>query len=158
MSGSKNVVAVFFSRLSVNTIEQSQNVSGVYIDVFDLPELAKRQTEGFRSQMTIEYLNGVQEVTIGNEKLLCDKSVVPRPILPPDCRFLIFSQLHDLFYPDWKVTKKMILSRLNGQKLVKKSNCGAKNVFSVNGTKFQDTQNIKHARLMTALPDSVIYN
>ena len=104
MSGSENIVANCFFRPSVDTNEQSQNVSGVYIDVFDLPELAKRQTEGCRSQMTNEYLNGVQEVTIGNEKLLCDKSV-PRPILPPDCRFPIFSLFHDLCHPDWKLRK-----------------------------------------------------
>ena len=50
--------------------------------------------------MTNENFNVVQEVTIDNEKLLCDKSVVPRPILPPDCRFPIFSQFHDLCHPD----------------------------------------------------------
>ena len=34
--------------------------------------------------MINEYLNGVQEIDIGKEKLLCDKFVVPRPISPPD--------------------------------------------------------------------------
>ena len=41
---------------------------------FDLPELAKRQSENFRTQMINEYLNGVQEVDIGKEKFLCGKS------------------------------------------------------------------------------------
>ena len=107
--------------------------------------------------MTNENLNGVQEVTIGNEKLLCNKSVVPRPILSPDCRFPIFSQFHDLCHPDWKVAKRMILARITWPKLDKISNCGAKNIFSANRTKFQDTQNLRHASLMKALPDSVIY-
>ena len=95
MSGSENIVADCLSRPpSVDTKEQSQIVSSVYIDVFDLPELAKRESEDFRTQMINEYLNGVQEVDIGKEKLLCDKYVVPRPILPPDGRFPIFSQIH----------------------------------------------------------------
>ena len=112
MSRSENVVADCLSRPpSVDTKEQPQIVSSVYIDVFDLPELAKRQSEDFRTQMINNYLNGVQEVDIGKEKLLCDKSVVPRPILPPDCRFPIFSQFHDLCHPDWKVTKRVILGR-----------------------------------------------
>ena len=50
------------------------------------------------------------------KKLLCDKSVVPRPILPPHCRFPIFSQFHDLCQPDWKVTKRMILARFTWPK------------------------------------------
>ena len=66
--------------------------------------------------MINEYLNGVQGVDIGKEKLLCDKSVVPRPILPPDCCFAIFSQFHDLCHPDWKVTKRMILARFKWPK------------------------------------------
>ena len=81
LSGSENIVADCLSRPpSVDTKEQSQIVSGVYIDVFDLPEVAKRQSEDFRTHMINEYLNGVQEVDIGKEKLLCDKSVAPRPI------------------------------------------------------------------------------
>ena len=67
--------------------------------------------------MINEYLNGVQEVDIGKEKLLCDKSVVPRPILAPDCRFPSFSQIHDLCHPDWKVTKRMILARFTWPKV-----------------------------------------
>ena len=47
LSGSENIVADSFSRPSVGTNEQSQIVSGVYIDVFDLPKLAKRQTDFF---------------------------------------------------------------------------------------------------------------
>ena len=66
--------------------------------------------------MTSEYLNGVQEFTIGNEKLLCDKSVVPRPILPPDYRFPAFSQFRDICHPEWKVTKRMILARFTWPK------------------------------------------
>ena len=66
--------------------------------------------------MTNKYLNGVQEVTIGNEILFCDKSDVPRPILSPDCCFLIFSQFYDLCHPDWKVTKMMILARFTWPK------------------------------------------
>ena len=78
LSGSENIFADCLSRpSSVDTKEQSRIVSSVYIDVFDLPELAKRQSEDFRTQMINEYLNGVQEVDIGKEKLLCDKSVVP---------------------------------------------------------------------------------
>ena len=100
MTGSENIVADCFSRPSVDTNEQSPNVSIVCIDVIDLPELAIKPTKYFRTQMTNEYLNGVQEVTIGNEKVLCDKSVVPRLILPPDCRLPIFSQFHDLCHPD----------------------------------------------------------
>ena len=112
MSGSENIVADCLSRPpSDDTKEQSQNVSSVYIDVFDLPELAKRQSEDFRTQMINECLNGVQEVDIGKEKLLCDKSNVPRPILPPACRFPIFSQFHDLCHPNWKITRRMILTR-----------------------------------------------
>ena len=112
LSGSENIVADCLSRPpSVDTLEQSQIVSSVYINVFDLPELAKRRSEDFRTQMINEYLNGVQETDIGKEKLLCDKFFVPPPILPPDCRFLIFSQFHDLCHPDWKVTKKIILAR-----------------------------------------------
>ena len=61
--------------------------------------------------MTNEYLNGLQEVTIGNERLLCDKFVFSGPILPPGWRFPIFSQFHDLCHPDLKVTKWMILIR-----------------------------------------------
>ena len=38
LSGSENIVADCFSRASVGTNDQSQNVSDVYIDVFDLPE------------------------------------------------------------------------------------------------------------------------
>ena len=101
LSGSENIVAGCFSRPSVDTSEQSQNVSGVYINnVFDLPQLAKRQKTDFLTRMTIEYLNGVQEVIIGNEKLLHDKSVVPRTVLPPDCCFPIFNQFHDLCHPE----------------------------------------------------------
>ena len=70
MSGSEIINADCFSRPSVCSNEQSQNVFGVYVDVFDLPELAKRQTEDFRSQMTNENSNGVHKVTIGNENLL----------------------------------------------------------------------------------------
>ena len=61
--------------------------------------------------MINEYLDGDEEVTIGTEKLLCDKSVVLRLILPPNSQFPIVSQFHDLCHPDWKVTKKMILAR-----------------------------------------------
>ena len=56
--------------------------------------------------MTNEYLNGSEEVTFGNEKLLCCKSVVSRPVFPPDGRFPIFNQFHDVCQPDWEVTKK----------------------------------------------------
>ena len=41
LSGSENIVANCFSRPSVDTYEQSQKVSGVYINIFYLPELAK---------------------------------------------------------------------------------------------------------------------
>ena len=82
LSGSENIVADCLSRpSSVDTKEQSQIVSSVYINVFDLPELAKRQSEDFRTQMINEYLNGVREVDIGKEKLLCDNL-----------------SFHDLFY------------------------------------------------------------
>ena len=111
MSGPENTITVCFSRPPIDTNELSQNVSGVYIDIFELPELAKRRTEDFLTQMTNEYLNEVQEVSIGNEKLFSDKSVVPQPILLPDCRFPIFSQLRDLCHPDCKVTKRIVLAR-----------------------------------------------
>ena len=66
--------------------------------------------------MMNESLNGIQEVTIGNKKLLCDKSVVPRHILPPDCRFPIFSQFQDLYHLYWKLSKRMILARFTWPK------------------------------------------
>ena len=96
LSGSEKIVSDCLSRLpSIDTKEQSQIVSIVYTDVFDLPELAKRQSEDFRTQMINEYLNRVEEDDIGKEEFLCDKSVVPRPILPPDCPFPSSSQFHD---------------------------------------------------------------
>ena len=110
MSRSENIVADSFSRPSVDANEKSENVSVVYTDVFDLPELANRQTKDFRTKMINEYLNGVHEDAIGNQKFLSGKSVVHRHILPPDCRFHIFSQFHELCHPDWNVTKKMILA------------------------------------------------
>ena len=76
MCGSENNVAQYFSRPSVYTNELTQIVSGVYIDVFDSRALAKKQTNDFRTPLINEYLNGVQEVAIGNEKLLCGKSIV----------------------------------------------------------------------------------
>ena len=71
LSGSENIVADGLSRPpSVYIKEQSQIVSSVYIDVFDLPELAKRQSEDFNTQMINEHLNGVQEVDIGKKTSL----------------------------------------------------------------------------------------
>ena len=105
MLGSGNVVTDCFPRPPVDTNENSQKVSGVYFDVFGLPDLAKNQTEDFKTQMTNEYLNGVKEVSIGKEKLLCDKFVVSRIFLPPDCRFFIFSQFHDLCQPQLKLRR-----------------------------------------------------
>ena len=87
-------------------------------------------------------MNGVQEVTIGNEILFCDKSDVPRPILPPDCCFLIFSQFYDLCHPDWKVTKMMILARFTWPKAGQNIKLWCQNIFSANKTQFQDAEKV----------------
>ena len=52
----------------------------IVFDVFNSPELAKGQTENFFPQMMNEYFNGVHEITIVNEELLCEKFLVSRPI------------------------------------------------------------------------------
>ena len=73
----------------MDTNEQSQKPYGSTL-IFWLPKLARRETNNFRTQLLKKYVNGVQEVNMCNEKLLCDKTVVPRPFLNPDCCFPSF--------------------------------------------------------------------
>ena len=71
MSGPENIVADRLSRPSVDNGEQLQTTRVVNVDVSDLPEEKK-----------------VQEFNIGKEYLLCDKCVVPLPILPVKYGFI----------------------------------------------------------------------
>ena len=50
-------------------------------------------------------------INIGTTTLTCDKSSPPRPILPEQCRYPIFTQFHNLCHSNWKSMSRMILAR-----------------------------------------------
>ncbi len=107
VSGAENIVADCLSRPSDNP----SPVRAVQLDIYDLPHISSLQTPDFVQQMVDTYKKGTQTVAISNQTLLSDNSVVPRPILPQQCRYPIFQQFHNLSHPDWKVTFRIITAR-----------------------------------------------
>ena len=50
-------------------------------------------------------------ISIGTTTLTFDKSISPRPILPEQSRYPIFTHFHHLCHSNWKSTSRMILAR-----------------------------------------------
>ena len=72
--------------------------------------------------MSEQYQHGTQMISIGTTALTYDKSIPTRPNLPEQCRYPIFTQLHNLCHSNWKSTSRMILARFtwpNDQRTIK---------------------------------------
>ena len=105
LSGCDNVVADTLSRPSVGSVS---------VDIFDLPAIAAAQDADFRTAMKLYYTDGCREMDVGGpETLLCDNSVIPRPILPDNSsiREAIFRQFHNLSHANWRATCRLIVCR-----------------------------------------------
>ena len=117
ISGSTNVVADCLSRPSTdNTSLTVASTSTVSIDTYDLPRIASLQDTSFQQEMSEQNQHGTQMINIGTTTLTCDKSIPPRPILPEQCRYPIFTQFHNLCHSNWKSTSRMILARFTWPK------------------------------------------
>ena len=123
ISGSTNVVADCLSRPPPDDTSLTvASTSTVSIDTYDLPRIASLQDTSFQQQMSEQYHHRTQMINIGTTTLTCDKSIPPRPILPEQCRYPIFTQFHNLCHSNWKSTSRMILARFtwpNAQRTIK---------------------------------------
>jgi cleavage and polyadenylation specificity factor subunit 1 len=80
--------------------------------VYDITAIAQAQTDEFKAEMEGHYTSGVQLTKLTRDvQLLCDTSVIPRPIVPEAMRFNLFQTFHNLSHPNWKATSKLILAR-----------------------------------------------
>ena len=58
------------------------------------------------------YSQGTKIVTIPPDiKLLCDNTLIPRPIVPPELRRKLFLSFHNMSHPNWKATNNLISAR-----------------------------------------------
>jgi cleavage and polyadenylation specificity factor subunit 1 len=90
----------------------SITVGSVSIDVYDLPGIAALQTDEFQESMKQFFNDGFKQMPLEhNTTLICDNSVIPRPILPETVRKGIFRQFHNLAHSNWKISSRIILSR-----------------------------------------------
>ena len=122
ISGSTNIVADCLSRPPTANALTVASLSTISVDTYDLPRIASLQDTSFQQQMSNRYQNGTQMVSIGTSTLTCDNSIPPRPILPEQCRYPIFTQFHNLCHCNWKPTSRMILARFtwpNAQRDIK---------------------------------------
>ena len=123
ISGSTNVVADCLSRPPTDDTSLTvASTSTVSIDTYDLPRIASLQDTSFQQQMSEQYQHGTQMINIRTTTLTCDENFPPRPILPEQCRYPIFTQFHNLCHSNWKSTSRMILARFtssNAQRTIK---------------------------------------
>jgi cleavage and polyadenylation specificity factor subunit 1 len=121
IAGCENVVADALSRPSDS---KQATVASVTLDVYDLPSIAAMQTPEFKDQIEPSYANGLKYVQLdGDVTLLCDNSVIPRPILPENVRSIIFRQFHNISHSNWRVSSRIILARFtwpNAKKDIKR--------------------------------------
>ena len=114
IAGDSNVVADCLSRPEEeeSCVQQPKLISAVTCDPFDLQAIAEAQTQEFQEEMCQVYSQGTKIVTIPPDiKLLCDKTLIPRPIVPPELRRKLFLNFHNMSHPNWKATNKLISAR-----------------------------------------------
>ena len=115
ISGVENIVADTLSRPE-DEIETTKTapVANITCDYFDLISLATAQTDQFKDEMKTAYTAGTQLVTLSpTAKLLCDKSLVPRPIVPESKRYKLFQVFHNLSHANWKATSRLLCERFS---------------------------------------------
>jgi cleavage and polyadenylation specificity factor subunit 1 len=111
IAGDENIVADALSRPSDVDFPEI-TIGSVQIDIFDLPAIAALQTDEFKESMKPFFMDGFKHVSLNKKLVLvCDNSVIPRPILPEPARRSIFEQFHGLAHSSWKTSSRVILSR-----------------------------------------------
>lgn len=109
IAGAENIVADTLSRPELS---EEITVNQIASDVFDLSAIAAAQTPEFHDEMTTIYSSGIQTVLLNpTSPLLCDKSIIPRPIVPESERFKLFKHFHEMSHSNWKATARLITSR-----------------------------------------------
>ncbi|MEO1438418.1 MAG: RNase H-like domain-containing protein, partial [Bacteroidota bacterium] len=124
VAGKENVVADTLSRPDGDfSPKLNVRVNSVLVDVFDLPHIAGLQDTTFKLQAMNHYSSGTKEVDLGNGiSVLCDDTLIPRPIVPEGARKSIFHEFHNLSHANWKATSRLICSRFtwpNAQRDIK---------------------------------------
>ena len=95
-----------------NCVQQPKLVSAVTCDPFDLQAIAETQTQEFKKEMCQVYSQGTKIVTIPPDiELLCDNTLIPRPIVPPELQRKLFLNFHNMSHPNWRATNKLISAR-----------------------------------------------
>ena len=88
----------------------SRSVSSVSVDLFDLPSIAEMQAS---DSEILQYSDRLKEFELGPSlRVWCDVSTeIPRPFIPKQGRFPVFTQLHCFSHPGVKGSLELITRR-----------------------------------------------
>jgi len=132
ISGKENVVADCLSRAPIDNVSIG----------IDYKAMAEAQAN---SEEVQAYLTAITNLHLANMPvsesgpvLLCDISTgVPRPIVPPEYRRLVFDTIHNLAHPGRKTTQKLVSDKFVWHGIRKQVNQWAKECLQCQASKIQ---------------------